>query len=179
LISASKHANNKLPIDVANYDRGVDEYYFANGFLVEQSSRDLLIFSKLRQEAFNTTAMSSCCGTLMCGTHPVYEGASVSVNADSCRVETSFVMPTQVILFGCDFPEDKYAELQTRAQAPLLFSVYDEIDSEPMTGFLKAVTEPLAKVYQHADYVTFEGLSEQVEIQIDNAYFDESRTGKI
>ena len=178
LISASKHANNKLPIDVANYDRGVDEYYFANGFLVEQSSREQLIFSKLRDDAFNTTAMSACCGTLMCGTHPVYEGASVSVNADSCHVGTSFVMPTQVILFGCDFPQDKYVEIQKRAQAPLLFSVYDEIDSDPMISFLKAVTEPLAKVYKHSDYVTFEALSEQAEIQIDNAYFDESRAGK-
>jgi hypothetical protein len=47
-----------------------------------------------------------------------------------------------------------------------------------MIDFLKAVTEPLAKVYKHSGYVTFETLSEQAEIQIDNAYFDESRSGK-
>jgi hypothetical protein len=175
LISASKHPGNALPIDVVKYKRGLDDYYFANGFLVEQSSRELLVFSKLREDAFNTTAMSACCGTLMCGTHPVYEGASVSVNADSCRVSTSFVMPTQVILFGCDFPQDKYAEIQKRALAPILFSVYDEIDTLPMNSFLKAVTEPLSETYRYPGYVTFEALSEQAEIEIDNSYFEESR----
>ena len=112
LISASKNPGNALPIDVINYVRGVDDYYFANGFLVDDKSRDLLFFSKLREDAFNTTAMSACCGTLMCGTHPVYEGASISVNADSCRVSTPFVMPNQVILFGCDFPQEKYTEVE-------------------------------------------------------------------
>jgi hypothetical protein len=178
LISASKNPGLALPIDVINYVRGVDDYYFANGFLVDDKSRDLLFFSKLREDAFNTTAMSACCGTLMCGTHPVYEGASISVNADSCRVSTPFVMPNQVILFGCDFPQEKYTEVEKRADVPLLFSVYDEIDKDPMHRFLEAVREPLSDNYKYSGYVTFAGLCEQAEVQIDNSCFDESRLGR-
>ena len=178
LISASKHPANALPAAVAAYERGVDDFYFANALLVDESSRDLLTFSKLREDAFNTTAMSACCRTLMCGTHPVYEGASISVNADSCRISVSFTMATQVVLFGCDFPADKYLALQKRTDLPLLFSVYDEIDSEPMAAMLKAGTEPLADEYKHDGYTTFEALCAEKTIEIDNSFYAESRVGK-
>jgi hypothetical protein len=178
LISASKRPDNALPTAVARYERGVDDYYFANAFLVDEPSRDLLTFSKLREDAFNTTAMSACCGTLMCGTHPVYEGASVSVNADSCRVSVPRIIATQVVLFGCDFPEDKYSKVQTRTDIPMLFSVYDEIDGEPMLEFLKAVTEPMTDAYKHDGFTTFEALCEEKTIAIDNSFFEESRMGK-
>ena len=114
----------------------------------------------------------------MCGTHPVYEGASVSVNADSCRVSVPQIIATQVVLFGCDFPEDKYSKVQTRTDIPILFSVYDEIDGEPMLEFLKAVTEPVADAYKHDGFTTFEALCEEKTIEIDNSFFEESRMGK-
>ena len=114
LISANKNVGNTLPEAVASYERGIDDYYFANALLVTEPSKELLTFSKLRENAYNTTAMSICCGTLMCGTHPVYEGASISVNADSCKINTVSIMTTQVILFGCDFPDDNYKQLKTR-----------------------------------------------------------------
>ena len=108
---ASRRAENAMPADVVNYERGVDDWYFANGFLVDDASRERLTFTKLRADAYNTTAVAACCGTPMCGTHPVYEGGSVSVNADSCRPTVATVMPNRALLFGCDFPPDKYAAL--------------------------------------------------------------------
>ena len=175
LISASKRAGNDIPAEIAAYERGIDDYYFANGFLVDQKSRDLLTFTKLREDAFNTTAMSSCCGTLMCGTHPAYEGASVSVNADSCRVIVDEIIPVQVILFGCDFPPARFTAVQKRAQAPIAFSVYDEMDSAPMRQMLEAVKMPLADQYKHDGYVTFEQLCDEKTIEIDNSFYAESR----
>ncbi|MFK8050836.1 MAG: hypothetical protein AB8B81_20590 [Halioglobus sp.] len=74
LISAAQSPENALPDDVKNFERGVDLAYFSNCLIVDDSSRELLEFSKLTPEGSNTTAMSSCCGTLMCGTHPLYEG---------------------------------------------------------------------------------------------------------
>ncbi len=175
LISASKHPGNALPPDVAAYERGIDDFYFANGFLIDEESRDLLRFTKLRADAYNTTAMTTCCGTLMCGTHPVYEGGSVSVNADSCRVTVPQLIPTQSVLFGCDFPPEQYAKVQARCDVPMLFSVYDEVDSEPMQAFLKRVTAPLADTYKLPGYTTFEALCTQKTIEIDNSFFAESR----
>ena len=146
--------------------------------MVDDASRELLTFSKLREDALNTTAMSACCGTLMCGTHPGYEGASVSVNADSCRVSVPPIMPNQVVSFGCDFPADKYEEILKRCDVATLFSVYDETDHEEMIAFLKAVTEPLAEKYKYDGYVTFEQLCAEKTIEIDNSFFEESRQGK-
>ena len=105
LISASKRPENALPDAVANYERGVDLVYFANALIVDDASRELLEFSKLTEDGFNTTAMSSCCGTLMCGIHPMYEGTTISVNADSCRVTTPSQLPVQAVVFACDAPE--------------------------------------------------------------------------
>ncbi len=174
----SKRAENRLPAAITNYERGIDDYYFANAFLIDDASRALLAFSKLRADAFNTTASAACCGTLMCGTHPVYEGASVSVNADCCRVSAPQVTPYRALLFGCDFPPDKYAAVLKRSNVPSLFSVYDEIDHPEMIAFLAAVTEPLAEEYKVDGYVTFEQLCAEKAIDIDNSLFEESRRGK-
>ena len=55
------------------YERGIDLLYFANALVVDDASCRLLEFSKLREDAFNTTAMTTCCGTIMCGADPAYE----------------------------------------------------------------------------------------------------------
>lgn len=178
LIFASRRPENELPAAIINYERGIDDYYFANAFLVDDASRELLTFTKLREDAFNTTAISACCGTLMCGTHPAYEGASVSVNADSCRVSVASIVPIQVIAFGCDLPADKYEAILRRCDVPTLFSVYDETDREEMIAFLKAVTEPLAEEFKRDGYVTFEQLCAEKTVEIDNSFFEESRRGK-
>lgn len=178
LISASKRPGNELPAEVLAYERGIDDVYFANALLVEESSRRLLSFSKLREDAFNTTAMSACCGTLMCGTHPVYEGGSISVNADSCRITAPSMMANQVVLFGCDFPPDKYAALQSRRDVPMLFSVYDELDRDPLPAMLEVWTKPVADEYRREGWTTFEQLCAETTIEIDNSFFAESRTGK-
>jgi len=47
-----------------------------------------LTFSKLGEDAYNTTAMSVCCGILIVKIHPAYEGNSVPVVADSCKIYT-------------------------------------------------------------------------------------------
>ena len=172
----SKRPENRLDPAIINYQRGVDDYYFANGFLIDNASLDLLAITKLREDAFNTTAMAICCGTYMCGTHPVYEGGSVSVNADSCRVNASSIMPNQSLLFGCDFPAERYAAVCERSNVPKLYSVYDEGEHEEMIRFIKIVTEPLAKKYQVEGYVTFEKFSEGKPVIIDNSFFDESRS---
>jgi hypothetical protein len=178
LISAAKHLDNELPTAVERYERGIDDVYFANAFLVDESSQNLLEFSKLREDAFNTTAMSACCGTLMCGTHPVYEGASVSVNADSCRITVPNAIATQVILFGCDFPTDNYAARLKQVDSPALFSVYDEADNSAMLAMIAALTEPLAEGYKLDGYTTFEALCAGKTIEIDNSFYAESRSEK-
>jgi hypothetical protein len=86
LISASKRQGNSLPKVVANFERGIDLVYFANAMIVDEESRKLLEFSKLTVDGFNTTAMSTCCGTLMCGTHPMYQGTTISMSTENWSI---------------------------------------------------------------------------------------------
>lgn len=175
---ASKRPENNLAADFLNYERGVDDYYFANGFLIDDVSRDLIEMTKLRDDAFNTTAMSACCGTFLCGSHPVYENGSISVNADSGRVSAPDIIPNQVILFGCDCPPDKYQTRLKNNDVPTLFSVYDEAEHDEMIRFMSIVTTSLEEAYKLDGYVTFEQLCAEKTLKIDNSFFEESRSGK-
>ncbi len=144
LISASKSPGNSLPDAVANFERGVDLVYFANALIVDEASRQLLEFSKLTEDGFNTTAMSTCCGTLMCGTHPMYEGTTISVNADSCRVTTTSSIPLQVVVCACDAPEEDAAVIVQRSAVPVIFALYEELDHPVLETLVGAVTEPIS-----------------------------------
>ena len=175
---ASKRPENRIPIDILNYERGIDDYYFANAFLIDDESKKLIEFTKLREDAFNTTAMASCCGTYLCGVHPVYNGGSISVNADSCRVSVPEIIACQTLLFGCDFPAEKYDALVKNRDVPALFSVYDETEHPEMIRFIQIVTQPLDEQYKIDGYITFEQLSAEKTIILDNTFFAESRQGK-
>jgi hypothetical protein len=178
LISASKNPVNSLPEAVVNFERGVDLVYFTNAFIVDKASRELLEFSKLTEDGFNTTAMSTCCATLMCGTHPLYEGATVSVNADSCRVTTPSIIPSQAVVFACDAPDDRAAEINRRRTVPVIFDVYRALETPPMKAFVSAVTAPIADSASAMATTNFEELCAAKPVTIDNACFAESRAGK-
>ena len=178
LISAAKRSGNDLPSAVADYARGIDLYYFANAFLIDDESRHRLEVFKLRDDAFNTTVISACCGTLMCGTHPAYDGCSISVNADSCTVTVANVMENQAVLFGCDIPPDRYAAIVERDDLPKVYSVYAGIDSAPVVALLDALRTPVAAQYLRDGCTTFEALCAGKTLKMDNSFFEESRRGK-
>jgi hypothetical protein len=121
LISASKRSGNELPTAVATYERGIDLVYFSNAILIDHKSRDLLEFFRLRDGALSNTAISACCGTLMCISHPLYEGRCIVVNADNCRISVPNIIDTQAVLWGSDFPPDKYGARMKRDQIPKVF----------------------------------------------------------
>ena len=179
LISASKNSGNSLPIAVERFERGVDLVYFANALIVDDASRELLECSKLTEDGFNTTMTSSCCGTLMCGTHPLYEGTTISVNADSCRVTTPSRMPIQMVSFASDIP-DEHAEAITKcSKVPVIFRPYEELEHPAMKKLVSAITEPVSEAASAAATTNFEELSASKSILIDNACFDESRAAKL
>ena len=88
-------------------------------------------------------------------------------------------MPNRAILFGCDFPPDKYSAICQRSDVPMLYSVYDQTDHEEMISFLKIVTEPLADKFKAEGYVTFEQIAAGKPVKIDNSFFDESRRANV
>ena len=178
LISAARGAGNALPEAVLRYERGIHLYYFANALIVDDASRALLEFSKLRADATNTTAMSACCGTLMCGIHPLYEGCSISVNADSCRATVPELIPNQLVAFGRDIPAERWAVRCARGDAPMSYAVFDELESPPLVALIRAVTTPVERRYLGPRVTTFEALCATAPVQVDNAFFAESRAGR-
>jgi len=178
LISAARDAGNALPAAVASYERGVDLYYFANALVVDDASRRLIEFSKLRADANNTTAMSSCCGTLLCGVHPAYNGCSISVNADSCRVTVPTIVPNQMVLFGCDIPSDKWAARCARDDVAMIYAVFEALDTAAMKALFGALTTPVEAGFLGPRVTTFEALCAATTVHLDNAFFAESRAGR-
>ena len=179
LISASKRPENALPNEVAGFKRGVDLVYFANALVVDDTSQELLEFSKLTDDGFNTTAMSSCCGTLMCGTHPMYQGNTISVNADSCRVTTTSELAVQAVVFACDAPEAQARDIAQRSEAPVFFDVYNELDHPTLQAFVAAVTAPISDKAKAAATTNFEKLCAAKSLTISNGFFAESRAQTI
>jgi len=175
LISANKNPGNSLPDAIVNFERGIELVYFANALIVDEASRELLEFSKLTEDGFNTTAMSTCCGTLMCGTHPLYQGKTISVNADNCRVTTTSNSPLQAVVFASDIPDEHSAALVRRSMVPVIFSVYEELDGSVMTALVSAVTEPISASASATATTNFEELCAAKPLIIDNACFKESR----
>ena len=175
LIAASRNPANALPGPVERYERGIDLVYFANALIVDDESRKLLEFSKLTEEGFNTTAMSTCCSTLMCGTHPMYEGTTISVNADSCRVTTPSSLPVQAVVFASDCPKEKADVIAEKSPVPVVFAVYDELDNPAMQAIVAAVTEPISKSASARATTSFEQLAAAAPLKIDNSCYKESR----
>ena len=143
---------------------------------MDEASRDLLEFSKLTAEGFNTTAMSACCGTLMCGTHPLYEGTTIWVNGDSCRITTPSSMPTQAVVFASDISDEHAAAIVRCSSVPVLFSPYEEMESHTMQAYMSAVTEPISAGVRAIATTNFEKLCAIKPLTIDNSCYKESRS---
>lgn len=180
LKAAARDAANALPLAVARFERGIDLYYFANALVVEDEARALLEFSKLRPDAHNTTAMATCCGTLMCGVHPAYLGHSISVNADSCRLHGVPPLANQVVLFGCDIPAPAWQARCARADVPMIYSVAAEAGAPAMVALLGALTAPVDAAVLRAPHVTtFEALATAAGVRLDDSCFAESRAMRV
>ncbi|MEH6591529.1 MAG: hypothetical protein V7746_14810 [Halioglobus sp.] len=175
LISASKRPENALPDAVENFERGVDLAYFTNSLIVDEISQELLEFSKLTPEGNNTTAMSTCCGTLMCGTHPLYDGKTISVNVDSCRVKVQSEIPVQAVVFACDAPEEKAVLIAKNSLIPVIFDIVSSLENAVMQSFIGAITAPIPSEVQLAGSTNFEELCASKSVTVNNEFYAESR----
>ena len=102
LISESKSDNSPIPTEVLNFERGLKLIYFSNALQISEASKEQLTFFRLSDVGQNTAAITECCGTLMFGSHPLYQGHSIWVNADSCHLETSEDCEPSFVAFASD-----------------------------------------------------------------------------
>jgi hypothetical protein len=167
-----------LPAEVAAYQRGVDLFYFSNVLLVNECSLNLLEFFMLRENSLSKTAISSCCGTMMCTIHPAAQGNSIVVDADNCRVRTPKIIETQAVFWGSDFPPEKYEALSKRDEIPKVFKPSEETHTKPMIDAVSALSAPIAELYKRAGSTTFESMCADKKLTVDNSFFEESRRGK-
>ena len=107
----------------------------------------------------------------------MYEGKTISVNADSCRVTTPSSVPVQAVVFACDAPEDKAAAIAQRSTAPVIFDVYGELDHPALQDFVEAVTAPISDEAKATATTNFEELCSDKPVTIYNDFFHESRSG--
>ena len=167
LNSAARHPENTLPPAVSNYERGIDLLYFTNALRVDPESRDRLEFTRLGPDAANTTALSTCCGTLMCGSHPMFAGNTISVNADSCRVTTAAHIDTQVVVFTADAPESAAEVIASQRRVPVIANVFEALEHPAIQAFVGAITAPVPDALLAPGVTSFEELCAGRTIRID------------
>lgn len=164
---ALRRPENALPAAILNYERGVDLLYFANVLRVEEASRDRLEFSRLAPDAANITAMSTCCGTLMCGVHPMFGGNTISVNADSCRVTAPAHIDTQLVVFTCDAPAAAAKAIAAERGVPVISNVFQALEHPAILAFVNAIKAPIPGTVRSPDATSFEELCAGKTIRID------------
>ena len=69
------------------------------------------------------------------------------------------------------------AALVKRSKVPVVFAVYEEMETPAMKAFVSAVTAPISAVVSAAATTCFEELCAGKPVLIDNACFEESRAG--
>ncbi len=106
----------------------------------------------------------------------MYEGNTISVNADSCRVTTTSKMAVQAVVFACDAPEEQARDIAQRSEAPVFFDVYNELGHPTLQAFVEAVTAPVSKEAAATATTNFEKLCAAKLLTISNNFFEESRT---
>ncbi len=114
----------------------------------------------------------------MCAVHPAYDGQSIVVMADSCRVTVYAVKPLEMVTFGRDFPVDAYRRRQARDNVPKIFSVFDELDNPAVIGVFASATAQTEEKYKPKDAVTLEELAAHKTVALNNSFFAESRLGR-
>lgn len=115
----------------------------------------------------------------MCGTHPLYGGNTISVNADSCRVNVGSEISVQVTVFACDAPEDKAALVAQKSSVPVIFNVFESLEDPVIQSFIGAVAAPIPEAAQLAGSTNFEELCAGKSLNLNNEFYAESRLGKI
>ena len=69
----------------------------------------------------------------------MYDGNTISVNADSCRVTTTATRTVVAVVFACDAPEEQASDIAQRSAVPVFFDVYNELDHPTLQAFVAAV----------------------------------------
>ena len=175
MISQSMGNPRAFPNPLEKRARGVEIIYFSNALQVDDKSRTLLQFRKLREDGFNVTAYASCCGTIMLSSHPAYDGQSVSVLPNNCRVKGEIDTSVSMFLFAGDFSQEKLHALEIPKGVPVVFSPYEEMEEAPMQRFVQAATAKYESEGSAEPFVTYEQLYQDVALIISDDYFDESR----
>jgi len=175
LIAGKKRPEFPLPDVFVNDERGADVVYFANALLLDDSSRLLLVFGKLRTASETSTAWATCCDTPMCSSHPFYAGNGILVSAAVCQVSTAFPVEPQFYDFVSDFPAEKVAALPPLPLPPVVNESAEEMEEDSMRAFLAAVQAPIPPHCRAAPYTTFEELCARKPIHVDDVCYDESR----
>ena len=176
MISSGMGNLKAFPESLANYSCGSDILYFANLLRVSEQTKAKLEFRKLRESGSNVTTYARCCGTIMLSAHPAYDGKSITVFPDNCRISQSLVdVPTNAYLFALDFPQEKFRELKMHGLIPAIFSGDESLDAVELPKFMAAAQAAIDEVWLAQPHTTYEALYADVQIVVSDDLFADSR----
>ena len=111
----------------------------------------------------------------MLSAHPAYEGKSITVFPDNCRISQSFDVPTNAFLFALDFPQEKFRELKMHGLIPAIFSGDESLDAAELPKFMAAAQAAVDEIWLAQPHTTYEALYADAQIVVSDDLFAASR----
>jgi ABC-type sugar transport system substrate-binding protein len=98
----------------------------------------------------------------------MFEGNTISVNADSCCVTTAARIDTQIVVFTCDAPEAAAKAIEAERAAPVISNVFEALEHPAIMAFVDAIRAPIRDAVRSPGATSFEELCAGRTIRVDS-----------
>jgi hypothetical protein len=176
----------KPPAAVANLDEPVDLFYIDSQIMPpdRDTLANLAVFKLNKADAANINLRATCCGAVLCTEnqefHIPHTMATFNNLRPFLRCEFSAIPASTMNIFTMDWPEAKRQALASREALangralPQIFDPKSALDEQPIRELIAAMQAEPQTTADNA--ISFAELREGMAMNIEHAYFEESRT---
>ncbi len=177
--------NGKLPAAVKNLEEPVDLLYVDSQIMKPdpETLGKLALFKLNKVDAPNISLRATCCGTVLCTQHQGFHAPHSMVTFNNLRpflkCEFGKVPKSKFNVWTMDWPEEKSKALAlnekstSREALPQIFDVMKALEEKPITDFISALQIEASTKPENS--ISYAELCEGMEVEIEKAFFDESR----
>jgi hypothetical protein len=177
--------NGKLPEAVKNLEEPVDLLYIDSQIMKPdpETLARLAVFKLNKADAPNVNLRATCCGTVLCtqhqGFHAPHSMATFNNLRPFLKCDFGKVPKSKLNVWTMDWPKEKSKALalnekSTSGEAlPQIFDVMTALEEKPITDLISALQIDASTKPENS--ISYAELYDGMEIEIEKAFFDESR----
>ena len=177
--------NGKPPAAVENLEEPVDLLYIDSQIIKPDTGTlaKLALFKLNKADAPNINLRATCCGTVLCtqhqGFHAPYSMATFNNLRPFLKCEFGKVPKSKFNVWTMDWLEGKSKALALNEKSssgeslPQIFDVMTALEEKPITDLISALK--IEASIKPENSISYAELCDGMEIEIEKAFFDESR----